>query len=1169
MPSIYSAGSASVQIVPDFRNAQKRIGEWFANQRDVKVGIKPEVDNVALAAARAEAGRDTTAKIHFKVEKKELARNFVEAIDFLTGYSAVQGALRKLFDVKPILITSLVGAGTAVASALSQTIGAVALAPAALSALVAPIGAAIVGFQGIGDAFKNIGSAGDPKKLAAALKDLAPAAREAVTGIHSLAGAWKDLRLDVQQHLFEGIGDSIKQLGKDGIPVLRQGLVGLADGLNGMFKGVIGQLDNPATLGDIGTVFTNLKPVIEGLGKAIAPFLNAIIQLAAAGSGFLVPLVDGLAKAAQKFDAFITKVRGNGQLDAFIQNSIDAFKSLFSIIGNLGSALGGIFQAALPAGKVLLGVLDQLTQGLAMFIHSDVGQTSLTTFFDQIASAATELVQPLLDLGEAMIVGVLPAMSGFVDALAPVVGGVMQSFAGLLETLAPLLYPTLAQAIAVAASALTPLVNVFSAIVQTVLPPLIKLIEALAPKFTELAETVGAGVVKAVKSLAPLIPPLAKAFLAVVDALLPLIPVGLNLANAVIPPLVVVMKALAAALQFIAPILPQVVAGFVLFKTIGFISAMMAALSASLEAMAYRMAALAEKAPIAGAAMKGLSGALVSTGIAAEGAAGFLSAGLAIALGVLTALFIGGTIAAQKHSEAIQRDTDELIGWYRAVASGGDGATQAMDKIIKKQQELTDARTEANRLQDEFDKKYGGDKGRAAGQTTALGEAADKAKDKVKDLKKEFDDAWAALTPLEKAEFKVAEAIAQHGQNSQETKEAVANYNLVQQQSEFAAYQVAQATQTEIDKLKAKQEAQEAAANADIAYQRSQLNFADTLQHYNEVMASGTATAEDRTRAELDMKQAILDQVSAARQKAEADNANLDTAGKQRAADAAALQALKEMADQTTGPFHDAIMGQIADLQAAMDQTNYTRGAVEEMGRAVIDVPDSKSVVIDAPTDDQKKRLQDLGYTVINIPGSKNVLVTADATQADAELRAFVSKQWSLRITAHVNVSPGDIQNAKANIEHLGGAIGGIVHAFAKGGFQQMKGGIAQIVAPNTWRVIGDRVKDDEAYIPINSDARSQQILDITASRMGYELVPMAMGGVLPPGLADVLAQTNRASSLSVADASLRKRAVIAAGGAATVAGFVNNGTVLTTDLPALARKSRIGTQRALTAAGF
>jgi hypothetical protein len=81
-----------------------------------------------------------------------------------------------------------------------------------------------------------------------------------------------------------------------------------------------------------------------------------------------------------------------------------------------------------------------------------------------------------------------------------------------------------------------------------------------------------------------------------------------------------------------------------------------------------------------------------------------------------------------------------------------------------------------------------------------------------------------------------------------------------------------------------------------------------------------------------------------------------------------------------------------------------------------------------------------------------------------------------------------------------GGAIGGIVHPMRDGGLvgmaggggvslTPMRGGIAQVVKPNTWRVIGDRVRDDEAFIPINTSARSRQILGQTAGRMGYDLV--------------------------------------------------------------------------------
>jgi hypothetical protein len=64
-----------------------------------------------------------------------------------------------------------------------------------------------------------------------------------------------------------------------------------------------------------------------------------------------------------------------------------------------------------------------------------------------------------------------------------------------------------------------------------------------------------------------------------------------------------------------------------------------------------------------------------------------------------------------------------------------------------------------------------------------------------------------------------------------------------------------------------------------------------------------------------------------------------------------------------------------------------------------------------------------------------------------------------------------------------------------------MKGGHASIVGPNTWRVIGDRAVNDEAYIPINRSSRSVGILQETADRMGFALLRrFASGGIAVSG---------------------------------------------------------------------
>lgn len=132
-----------------------------------------------------------------------------------------------------------------------------------------------------------------------------------------------------------------------------------------------------------------------------------------------------------------------------------------------------------------------------------------------------------------------------------------------------------------------------------------------------------------------------------------------------------------------------------------------------------------------------------------------------------------------------------------------------------------------------------------------------------------------------------------------------------------------------------------------------------------------------------------------------------------------------------------------------------------------------------------------LADKILGIPGQRNTTITADTGQAVgavANLQARINGLQGRTIAIQVRSEMPDIPG----VRRMGAAIGGIVHAFAGGGFEPMRGGIAQVVPPNTWRVIGDRARDDEAYIPINGSSRSREILQQTAGRMGYQL---ASGG--------------------------------------------------------------------------
>lgn len=71
---------------------------------------------------------------------------------------------------------------------------------------------------------------------------------------------------------------------------------------------------------------------------------------------------------------------------------------------------------------------------------------------------------------------------------------------------------------------------------------------------------------------------------------------------------------------------------------------------------------------------------------------------------------------------------------------------------------------------------------------------------------------------------------------------------------------------------------------------------------------------------------------------------------------------------------------------------------------------------------------------------------------------------------------------------------GGILEYMADGGLRPMDS-VAEMVPPNTWRVVGDRMDVDEAYVPLDGSRRSWKILSEALTRMPGA-IPFAKGGI-------------------------------------------------------------------------
>lgn len=156
--------------------------------------------------------------------------------------------------------------------------------------------------------------------------------------------------------------------------------------------------------------------------------------------------------------------------------------------------------------------------------------------------------------------------------------------------------------------------------------------------------------------------------------------------------------------------------------------------------------------------------------------------------------------------------------------------------------------------------------------------------------------------------------------------------------------------------------------------------------------------------------------------------------------------------------------------------------------QAVHAVPGQKTISTTVPlSEEAQRKLEAVGIRVERIKDSKEIRLTAlDGDFNAAVARAVAPATKTVTIRAR---TVGTLGGLGADFAHGGIAMA----AYASGGIHRkltpMPTGIARIVPPNTWRVVGDRLRDDEAYIPINRSLRSQQLLETTASRMGYALI--------------------------------------------------------------------------------
>lgn len=188
-----------------------------------------------------------------------------------------------------------------------------------------------------------------------------------------------------------------------------------------------------------------------------------------------------------------------------------------------------------------------------------------------------------------------------------------------------------------------------------------------------------------------------------------------------------------------------------------------------------------------------------------------------------------------------------------------------------------------------------------------------------------------------------------------------------------------------------------------------------------------------------------------------------------------------------------------ADVVTLIQQPGMTKAQIELLllKQRVDEVPNGKTITVRSLSDEAKQKLVDLGFTVRTLPDGR-VQVTANTQPARDNLAAFLAAP----ATKVVQVVYRGVESFRTAAGTLYQAQGGLLAAaYAGGGMRKlnpMRAGYAQIVPPNTWRIIGDRLTHDELYLPLDpSRQRNHDLLALANERMGWRAVRMFADGAI------------------------------------------------------------------------
>ncbi|MFT9561376.1 phage tail protein [Mycobacteroides abscessus] len=329
-------GRVSVRVVPDtdgFRRALKRQLEAITKGLEAKVDVDPDLKGFRQKVNAATKGMDAHIQVHADTARARAEMLALQKSGGRGGIFSTLGASisemtqsmgQSIATARPfgVSIVAIAAAASLAVPAIGLMSGALVALPGILSAIVAPLGAVLMGMEGIKQSLVNSGWAVFDKKG----------------------------KLKPGEQLAK-IQDSVSKVFETGltpvftkllaiIPALQEGFGAIAQGLVGMTDGFVSALTSAKGLDQIKTMFKNIGDALGQASPGIRDFTAAMLTLSTEFSKKLPGMAQSFNNWASRVLTWVDKITTKGpdglsQFDKAMSGLGDSLKSFGSGIGDL------------------------------------------------------------------------------------------------------------------------------------------------------------------------------------------------------------------------------------------------------------------------------------------------------------------------------------------------------------------------------------------------------------------------------------------------------------------------------------------------------------------------------------------------------------------------------------------------------------------------------------------------------------------------------------------------------------------------------------------------------------------------------------------------------------------------------------------------------------------